>query len=88
MFTTMERLQGKIGFDGAVIRYNTCVLTAEATWRKGEGFGYIANVYTSIGDEEEGFAFIEARLEHTTASQEMFTDPGHAIQWALTQLTK
>lgn len=88
MFTTMERLQEKIGFDGVVIRYNTCVLTAQATWRKGIGHGYIANVYTSIGDEEKGFAFIEARLEHTTTSQEIFTDPGHAIEWALNQLTK
>lgn len=88
MFTTMERLQGKIGFDGAVIRYNDQVLTARPTWRKGIGHGYEASIYTSLGDEECGIDFIEARLEHTTTSPTLFTYPGQAIEWALTQLTK
>lgn len=87
MLTTMERLQTMIGFNGTLIRYGNRVLVAAPAWRRGEGNGFEACVYTSIGDEEDGIDFIEARLEHTLTSPMLFSDTGHAIEWALATLT-
>ena len=81
--TTMENLalEGHAAM-GAVLRYGENVLVVGC-----ERFGYHAAVYEMVETPQEaGLGDVECRIGLVEASEEVFKDGGHAMEWCLSKI--
>ena len=73
-FTTMEKLQMKVGPSGAVLKYGETY------------YGFTAEVYEFVETPEEtGLGYIECRLSLIEKAEKHFEDGGHAIAWCISR---
>jgi len=80
-FTTMEKLQMKVGPSGAVLKYGEKVLVTCETY-----YGFTAEVYEFVETPEEtGLGYIECRLSLIEKAEKHFEDGGPAIAWCNSQ---
>lgn len=80
-FTTMEKLQMKVGPSGAVLKYGEKVLVTCETY-----YGFTAEVYEFVETPEEtGLGYIECRLSLFEKAEKHFEDGGHAIAWCISR---
>ena len=80
-FTTMEKLQMKVGPSGAVLKYGEKVLVTYETY-----YGFAAEVYEFVETSEEtGLGYIECRLSLIDKAENYFEDGGHAIAWCISR---
>lgn len=84
MFTTIEKLQGRVTRSyGAVIKFGDKVFVTD-TYYKG---GFTAEIYEFIETPEEtGLGDIECRLTKWAEADKTFTDNGHALNWCFEQV--
>ncbi|MBR5163741.1 MAG: hypothetical protein IKW79_06930 [Schwartzia sp.] len=83
MTTTMEYLKMEYYAEfGAVLRYGENVLVVGC-----ERYGYHAAVYEMIETPQEtGLGDVECRIGLVEASEELFKDGGHAMEWCLKKI--
>ena len=80
-FTTMEKLQMKVGPSGAVLKYGEKVLVTCETY-----YGFTAEVYEFVETPEEtGLGYIECRLSLIEKAEKHFEDGGPAIAWCISR---
>lgn len=80
-FTTMEKLQMKVGPSGSVLKYGDKVLVTYETY-----YGFAAEVYEFVEiSEETGLGYIECRLSLIDKAEKHFEDGGHAIAWCISR---
>lgn len=71
-------------FNGAVVKFGNNVLFAGAAGHK-----FIGAVYEFVETEEEtGLSYIELCLNLVAMSEDGFEDSGHAIAWAMQQVSQ
>ncbi|WP_406711891.1 hypothetical protein QEV67_04425 [Trueperella pyogenes] len=81
MFTTLENIRSE---HPIAMQHADRVIVAAHTWKKDQGLGVQGRIYEFIDEPGIEFATIECRIQLVAQSEELFTDEGQAIAWAIT----
>ncbi len=86
MFTTIEKLQGKVTRSyGAVIQFGDKVFVTDIFYKG----GFTAEIYEFVETpDESGLCDIECRLAKWGEADRTFKDNGSALEWCFAEIRK